>query len=87
MIFIFFSVEVKDIHNLQGGPFARQGGGFHGALLLLKIGYRAFLFLDQVQGAASEAEEPVGNMGISLGGLDGGMSEEGLNHPDIVTIF
>ena len=87
MIFIFFSVEVKDIHDLQGGPFARQGGGFHGALLLLKIGYRALLFLDQVQGAASETEEPVGDMGISLGSLDGGMSEQSLNDPDVVTTF
>jgi hypothetical protein len=45
------------------------------------------LFLDQVQGAAREAEEPVGNMGIALGGLDGGMSEQGLNYPDIVSTF
>jgi hypothetical protein len=34
----------------------------------------------QVQGAACEAEEPIGDMGIALGGLDGGMSEQGLNH-------
>ena len=45
------------------------------------------LFLDQVQGAANKAEEAIGNMGIALGGLDGGMSEEGLNHSDVVTTF
>ena len=87
MIFIFFSVEMKNIHDLQGGPCPRQGRGFHGVLLWLKIGERALLFLDQVQGAPSEAEEAVGEMGIALGGLDGGMSEEGLNDPDVVTTF
>ena len=34
-----------------------------------------------------EAEEPVGDMGIALGGLDRGMSEKGLNDPDVVTTF
>jgi len=43
--------------------------------------------MDQVQGAASKVEEAVGDMGITLGGLNGGMSEEDLNDPDIVTAF
>ena len=87
MIFIFFSVEMKDIHDLQGGPCTRPGRGFHGALLWLNIKGRVLLFLDQVQGAAREPEESVGDMGIALGGVDGGMSEEGLNDPDVVTTF
>ena len=45
------------------------------------------MFLYQVQGAACKAEGPVGDMSIALGGLDGGMSEEGLNDPDVVTTF
>jgi hypothetical protein len=57
------------------------------ALLWSKIVERALLFLDQVQGAAREPEESVGDMGITLGGLDGGMSQQGLNHPDVVTTF
>jgi hypothetical protein len=57
------------------------------ALLWSKIVERALLFLDQVQGAARELEESVGDMGITLGGLDGGMSQQGLNHPDVVTTF
>jgi hypothetical protein len=87
VIFVFFSVEMKDIHDLQGGPCTQPDRGFHGGLLGLKIGGKALLFLDQVQGAANEPEEAVGDMGIALGGLDGGMSEEGLNDPDVVTTF
>lgn len=88
VIFIFFSVEAKDIHHLQGGSCPRPGGeGFHRVLLRLKVGQRALLFLDQIQGATREAEESIGDMGIALGGLNGGMSEQGLNHPDVVTTF
>ena len=32
VILIFFSVEMKDIHNLQGGSCTQPGGGFHGVL-------------------------------------------------------
>lgn len=87
VIFIFFSVEMKDIHDLQGGSCTQRDGGFHGVLLGFEIGQRVLLFLDQVQGAANKAEESIGNMGIALGGLDRGMSQEGLNHSDVVTTF
>ena len=87
MIFIFFSVKAKDLHNLQGGSCPQRDGGFHGILLWFEIGERVLLSLNEVQGAANKAEEPVGNMGIALGGLNRGMSEEGLDHSDVVTTF
>jgi hypothetical protein len=48
---------------------------------------RVFRFLDQIQGAAGETEEAVGDMGISLGGLNGGMAEEGLDHAEVIAGF
>ena len=60
----------------------------HGsALLFCGVLLRAFRFLDQIQGAAGETEEAVGDVGISLGGLDGSMPEEGLHDPEVIAGF
>jgi hypothetical protein len=43
--------------------------------------------LDEIEGAAGETEEAVGDMGIALGSLNGSMAEEGLNHPEVIAGF
>ena len=61
----------------------RHGSG----LLFCRVLLWAFGFLDQIQGAAGETEKTVGDVGISLGGLNGGMAEEGLDHPEVIAGF
>ena len=90
---IVFPVEAKDIHDLQGESRPSCAGTWgmklrHGsALLFCGVLLRGFGFLDQIQGAAGEAEEAVGDVGISLGGLNGGMAEEGLDDPEVIAGF
>ena len=90
---IVLSMEAKDIHDLKGQPRPSTNGTCgaklrHGsALLLCGVLLGTIGFLDQIQGAAGEAEEAVGDVGISLGGLNGGMAEEGLDHAEVVSGF
>ena len=67
MIFIIFSVEMKDIHDLEGGPCTRPGISFHGVPLWLKIrGFESTDFRDPQSGSIGGGEN-----GFVFGGPNG----------------
>ena len=85
---ILVAVETEDIRDFQRWPvlcpaLAGRAGLLHDGLAGMGVRRN----MDRIQGAAHAPQEAVRHTGISDGGSDGGMAQEGLNHSQVIAVL